>query len=103
MQIRDAIRKNPVTIAADASLADAAELMDRAVVGCLVVLDGDRPVGIVTDRDLVVRGLARRLPWDSRIDSVMSTELVTLDVTEDMHSRACVQRTSDPAPAGDGW
>jgi signal-transduction protein with cAMP-binding, CBS, and nucleotidyltransferase domain len=74
-----------VTIAPDASIADAADLMNREVVGAVVVVDHDHPVGIVTDRDLVVRGLVRRLPLDARIDSVMTTELVTLPADADLH------------------
>lgn len=84
MQAIEATRKPVVTIAAGASVAEAAALMDRRVVGALVVLDGDRPVGIVTDRDLVVRGLARGVPGDARVDSVMTTELVTLPADADL-------------------
>lgn len=55
-----------MTIAADATVTDAAALMDNAAVGSVVVLDGERAVGIVSDRDLVERGAAaRRMPPDS--------------------------------------
>jgi CBS domain-containing protein len=64
---------------------DAADLMNRDVVGAVVVVDHDRPVGIVTDRDLVVRGLVRRLLLDARIDSVMTAELITLPGDADLH------------------
>lgn len=85
MLAKDAARKAPVTIAADRTVTEAAELMDRAVVGALVVVgDDDRPVGIVTDRDLVVRGMARRVSPDARVDSVMSTDLVTLPADADL-------------------
>ena len=43
------------------------------------------PVGIVTERDLVVRGMVRRIPTDARIDNVMTTELVTLPAGADLH------------------
>jgi CBS domain-containing protein len=84
MQARDAVRKLPVTVAPETRIAEVAALMDQAVVGGVVVVDGDRPVGIVTDRDLAVRALARRLPYDARVDSVMSTDLVTLDASADL-------------------
>ena len=84
MQARDATRKAPVTVAPDTAVAEVAALMDRAVVGGVVVVDGDHPVGIVTDRDLAVRALARRAPADARVDSVMSTDLVTLDASADL-------------------
>ena len=79
-----------MTIATDASIADAADLMNREVIGAVVVVDHDHPVGIVTDRDLVVRGLVRRLPLDARIDNVMSSELVTLPADADLHDAMAV-------------
>ena len=85
MKAKQAIRKAMVTIPSEASIADAADLMDRAVVGALVVVDGERPVGIVTDRDLVLRAMAKRLPLDARVDSVMTTGLITVPADSDLH------------------
>ena len=84
MRARDAIRKLPETIQADETIARAAHRMDEAAVGALVVIDEGRPVGIVTDRDLVVRAMARGYPLDSRVDSVMTTGLVGIDADEDL-------------------
>jgi CBS domain-containing protein len=84
MKAREAIRKNPVTIRVGETVTAAAERMDAEAVGALVVVDDERPVGIVTDRDLVVRGVARRLPPDSRVDFVMSTDLITMDADADL-------------------
>lgn len=85
MQAKEAARKPPATIGRDHTITEAAQAMDRLVVGALVVVDADgRPVGIVTDRDLAVRALAHRLSPDARIDAVMSTDLVTLPATADL-------------------
>jgi CBS domain-containing protein len=48
------------------------------------VTEGGTVVGIVTDRDLVVRGLADRVPPDGRIDAVMTTHVVAVDVDSDV-------------------
>ena len=72
MRAVDAVRKAPVTITANETIAQAAQLMDRQVVGALVVMDGDRPVGVVTDRDIAIRAVARGVPVDARVDAVMS-------------------------------
>ena len=85
MQAKQAIRKAMVTIPSGASIGDAADLMDGSAVGALVVMDGETPVGIVTDRDLVVRALGKRLPLDARIDSVMTTGLITVPADADVH------------------
>jgi CBS domain-containing protein len=69
--------------------------MAAANVGALVVVDEDhRPVGIVTDRDLVRRSLARGGPADARIDSVMTIPVVTVDADADLHSVYAVLRTN---------
>jgi CBS domain-containing protein len=59
--------------------------MERSGVGALAVIDGERLVGIVTDRDLVRRALAEDLPTDSRVDGVMSEPVVTIDADSDLH------------------
>jgi CBS domain-containing protein len=85
MHAVEAARKTPATIPADRTITEAALEMDRLAVGALVVVDAaDRPVGIVTDRDLVVRGLARRADPQARVDSVMSTGLVVLPADADL-------------------
>jgi CBS domain-containing protein len=85
MHAIEAARKPPATITADRSITEAADEMDRLAVGALVGVEPDgRPVGIVTDRDLVVRALARRASADARVDSVMSTNLLTLAPDADL-------------------
>jgi CBS domain-containing protein len=80
----DAIRKPLVSVPPDATLEQAAELMERMNVGALVVLDGERLAGIVTDRDTVLRGVAHNLPANARIDAVMTTDVVTLHADTDL-------------------
>ena len=57
--VKDVMIENVVTIDAGATLLQAAETMRDANVGMLPVMEGDVLRGIVTDRDLVVRGLAQ--------------------------------------------
>ena len=52
--------------------------------GALIVMDGDRPVGVVTDRDITVRAVARDVPADARVDAVMSHGVVALDADADL-------------------
>jgi CBS domain-containing protein len=83
MKMRDLTPKSPVTVLTDTTIEATARLMDERAVGAVVVVDGDRPVGIVTDRDIVVRGVARRSPMDARIDSVMTAGVVAIDADDD--------------------
>lgn len=104
MQVRDAVRRRPVMVDATTTLAAAAGLMDRAGVGTVLVTDGGRLVGIVTDRDVVVRGVARRLPLDARIDAVMSAPLETVQAgpTSSRRSRPSPSTPSAGCPSSTG-
>jgi CBS domain-containing protein len=85
MHAIEAARKAPASIAGERPITEAAAFMDLLAVGALVVVEPDgRPVGIVTDRDLVVRAMANRLSPDARVDMVMSTDLVTLAPEADL-------------------
>jgi CBS domain-containing protein len=58
------------------SLQRAAQMMDELNVGALPVCDGTRLIGMVTDRDITVRGVAAgRVPNDAHVDEVMSTDV----------------------------
>jgi signal-transduction protein with cAMP-binding, CBS, and nucleotidyltransferase domain len=85
MQVIDATRRSGVGVSPDRTIEQVAQLMDQANVGAVVVIDGDAPVGIVTDRDLVRRAVARGLAPDARIDGVMSSPVVTIDAHADLH------------------
>lgn len=93
MKVTDAIRRSGVGVSPDRTVHEASVLMEQAGVGSLAIIDDDRLVGIVTDRDLVRRALARGLSPDARIDAVMSTPVVTIDADADLHSAYELFRT----------
>lgn len=84
MRAIEAARKAPVTAPAEATIGEVAKLMDGRAVGAVVVTEGQRPIGIVTDRDVAVRAVARGVGHDARVDSIMSTGLVTMSATADL-------------------
>ena len=78
-QIRDIMTSSPTTVETSTTVAEAAKIMASEDVGPLPVVDGGRLVGIVTDRDLVVRVLAEdRDPKSTNVGDVASSELVTV-------------------------
>jgi predicted transcriptional regulator len=84
MRIIEATRRSGVAIAPDKTVRGAAQIMEQAGVGALAIIDAERVVGIVTDRDLVCRALSLGLPFDVRIDTVMTTPVVTVDADADL-------------------
>lgn len=78
------------TVPTGATLTEAAEAMRDTHVGALVVTDEDKVAGIVTDRDMVLRGIADKVPLDGRIDSIMTEDPVTIDASKDLDAALAV-------------
>jgi CBS domain-containing protein len=77
LPVKHLIKRAPVFIDADASVAAAASTMQQAGIGS-VLIAGDLP-GIITDRDLRGRVLAAGLGPDARVSQVMSRPVKTID------------------------
>lgn len=76
MQIRDIMTRDAETVSPGDTIRRAAEMMDGLNVGVLPVCDGERLVGMVTDRDITVRATAAgRAPDECRVSDVMSTDV----------------------------
>jgi signal-transduction protein with cAMP-binding, CBS, and nucleotidyltransferase domain len=86
VRARDATRHQPVQLPAHATIGEVARLMDREAVGAVVVVESatGRPIGVVTDRDLVVRAMARDMPTDARVDAVMTMGVTCIDADADV-------------------
>lgn len=89
MTIERFIRRDVVTAPMDATAAELARLMKAEAVGSVVVVSGEKPVGIVTDRDLVLYVMAAGLaPEEVPVRDVMSEELFTVDTDADVFAVA---------------
>jgi len=78
-KLSEVMTPNPVTLPCKAGIVEAARLMKTEDIGDVVVLDGDRACGIVTDRDLVVRALAEGLDINSTsLNDICTKDLVSL-------------------------
>jgi CBS domain-containing protein len=78
----DVMTASPCSVASSATAADAARLMREEDVGSLPVVHNDRIVGVVTDRDLVVRVIAAGLdPEATPVFEIASDRPVTVDVS----------------------
>ena len=85
-QLKDVMSSNPTTCAPQASVVDAAKVMAKEDVGPIPIVEGDRLVGLVTDRDLVVRVLAEgRDPTSTTVGEIASRDLVTVSPDDDLN------------------
>lgn len=84
MKIKELMSVPGVTVPPHSSVAESARLMAYEGVGSVLVVADGSPLGIVTDRDLALRVLARDLPVTTPIGEVMSIGLVTVDADDDV-------------------
>lgn len=99
MQVPERMTAEPTTIDADASLVEASHTMLDHGIGFLPVLHEGKLVGVITDRDLVVRGLAEnRNPLDTPVHELMSLEVVccfadqTVDAAKELMQEHNIRR-----------
>ncbi len=79
--LQDMLNRDVITISPTAPVSEAAYLMMREEIGSLVVVDNQMfPVGIVTDRDLVVYAVAEgKNPDDAIVEEVMTKDVVYVE------------------------
>lgn len=76
--IQDVMTRDVQSISPQETVQRAAQLMDELNVGAIPVLDGDRLVGMITDRDITVRSTAAgQAPDQARVGDIMSTDVRT--------------------------
>jgi len=81
--IKDYIRRPPVTIGKEATVEEAAVLMAERGVGALAIVDEEgRPIGIITERD-VIRAVARRALGAKVVEAGTTSNLLTASPEDD--------------------
>jgi CBS domain-containing protein len=89
MKIRDVMTPHVHIISADDSLVEAAALMRELDVGVLPVCEEDRLIGMVTDRDVVIRAFAEgKDPATTQVREAMTSGLVYVHDDQDVHQAA---------------
>ncbi len=89
MQLREVMTRNPEVVPPTATLEEAARKMDQLDVGPLPVCEGDRLIGLVTDRDITVRATsAGKDPRSTPIAEAMSKDLVYCFEDQDVRDAA---------------
>lgn len=84
-KLRKIMVENVVTVEKNVSVKRAAELMNKHEIGCLVVVNGEKPIGIVTERDMIKRVIHKsRNSEKTSVSTVMSKPLIA--ATPDMRA-----------------
>jgi len=88
MKIRDAMTRDAKLTSPDDTIRHAAQMMKECDCGVLPVVDGDRLVGMITDRDIAVRCIAEGMGPDTKIREAMTQEVMYCFEDDETH-RIC--------------
>jgi CBS domain-containing protein len=89
MRLRDVMTPNPRTLAPNATVQEAARLMRDEDTGVVPLVENGRPVGLITDRDIVVRAVAEGSGLDRPVRELATDTLVTAE--PDMSTREAAE------------
>ena len=90
MRISDVMTREVATVRPDQTAREAANFMLNADAGSIPVTEGDRLIGMITDRDIAIRGVALGHGPDTPVREIMTSGIVcarTSDSVEDVASK----------------
>jgi CBS domain-containing protein len=88
MKVSEVMTPNVQTISPDQPVREAASFMLSADTGSIPVTEGDRLIGMITDRDIAVRGIAQGYGPDTPVRELMTDDLVVVRVDDDVEEAA---------------
>jgi CBS domain-containing protein len=91
--VREIMTRDVISLQVDVTLDEAARMMRERDIGNVVVAEDDRLVGLVTDRDIVIRGVAEGMdPTTATLASVTSRDLIAVQPEDTAQSAALLMR-----------
>ncbi len=88
MNVKDVMTQDVFSVDANESILKAAQIMRDTNVGSVPVRQGDQVVGIITDRDIVIRNVANQKDANTSCKEVMSSQIVSCTPDTDVHEAA---------------
>ena len=83
MKVSDVMTRDVRTVRPDQSAREAASFMLQADAGAIPVTEGDRLIGMITDRDIAVRGIAEGRGPDTPVRELMTEEIISVRIDDD--------------------
>ncbi|QLH04418.1 signal transduction protein [Nitrosopumilus oxyclinae] len=86
--IQDVMTRALITVNPSTTAFQVAKMMEQGGIGAILVQDNSNPVGIVTDRDFATKIAAKNLPFDTPVEKIMSSPLITINHNEPISAAA---------------
>jgi len=79
MKVADCMTRSVITLKPHDTILDASKKMNEHGIGFIPITNNDNtPVGVVTDRDIIIRGIAQGKKENSKLEDIMSTNVITI-------------------------
>ena len=88
MKVSEVMTREVQTVQPDQRVQEAASFMLTADAGSIPVTEGERLIGMITDRDIAVRGIAKGYGPDTPVRELMTDDLIVLRVDDDIEEAA---------------
>ena len=94
MKVSDVMTRDVQTVTPDQTAREAANFMLSADAGSIPVTEGDRLIGMITDRDIAVRGIAKGHGPETPVRELMTNDLVILSIDDNVEDAAAKMSSS---------
>lgn len=89
LKVEDVMVKEVITVDGESTVKEAADIMNRFEIGCLIVTKDGKAVGILTERDLLKRIVSRtKNPQKTKVKTVMSKPLIVVEPDMELEEAA---------------
>jgi CBS domain-containing protein len=94
--VKDVMTRNIISISPKSSITEAAKIMSEKDIGGVLVIDENKPIGMLTERDIVRRVVAQGLnPLNTKVEEAMSTPLFFIDANAEVSEAARIMATEN--------
>lgn len=93
--VRDVMISDLATLDSSTSIKDAAKIMDKKNIGCIIVTKDNLPIGILTERDFVKRIASKEISPTFPIEQVMSSPLIDIKPDQTVWEAAQIMKTKN--------
>ena len=88
MMIKELMTENPQAAQVNDPIMSVAKMMKDLNVGFMPILDSNKLVGVITDRDIVIRAIAGGMDFNTPVSDIMSTDLHVISPNDDVEDAA---------------
>ncbi|MDA8226637.1 MAG: CBS domain-containing protein [Desulfitobacterium hafniense] len=89
MKVQDIMSNKVMWVAPDTSLVEVSKILAASDIGSVPVCQQDKVIGIITDRDIIVRCVAQgKNPQNTMVQEVMTKDVIIVSPEEDIHKAA---------------